>query len=227
MNGDTGFESAPPRNIGNVSLSIVWRILCLRREFGISARILLSKMNVKDAFRQITINSHRSPVFGFTFEKLVGVGRRLQFGWRNNPGLWCLFADALEHSHKNTTFDNAVITDLGHGVTAHVGVIPPSKAKRQSQIHPNVALSPGTGRGVENPFFVECYVDDAISVERQWFNNGRQLRVASESLASNHSRLMGDLHIGDPPLLSPRKASSWNTPLVVLGWEINTAPMAI
>ena len=189
--------------------------------------MLLRSLIVRLGFSQCSIKCNRSEAFGFTFEKLVGVGRRLQFGLRNNPGLLCLFADALEHSHKNTTFDNAVITDLGHGVTAHVGVIPPSKAKRQSQIHPNVALSPGTGRGVENPFFVECYVDDAISVERQWFNNGRQLRVASESLASNHSRLMGDLHIGDPPLLSPRKASSWNTPVVVLGWEINTAPMAI
>lgn len=59
VNADTNFQPAPPCDIGNVSRSVVWRVLFLRREYGISARTMLSKMDVEGVFRQVTVDSQR------------------------------------------------------------------------------------------------------------------------------------------------------------------------
>ena len=69
-------------------------------------------------------------------------------------------------------------------------------------------------------FFVRYYVDDGIMVEMQSYRSGVRCLMASTSLASDHFRLFGERSSGDPPLLSARKNSSWDTQLEVLGWEI-------
>ena len=64
----------------------VYNVLYLRRKYGVGARIILSKMDVEDAFRQVVVEWERSPMFGYVFRDLVVVNMRLQFGWRNSPG---------------------------------------------------------------------------------------------------------------------------------------------
>ena len=71
-----------------------------------------------------------SRAFGYVFRNLVLVGMRLQFGWRTNPGFWCLFASALEHSRLNPLYDDAVITAAGREAAAHVGVTQPADTDR-------------------------------------------------------------------------------------------------
>ena len=87
---DIDFSSAPTCELGHVLRDIIWRILYLRHRFGRGARIVLRKMDVKDAFRQVPVEITRAPVFGYVFGGLVVVDRRLQFRWRNSPGFWCL-----------------------------------------------------------------------------------------------------------------------------------------
>lgn len=53
VNGDTDFESASPVRLRHVLRNFIWRILHLRRKWP-RARILLSKMDVADAFRQVS-----------------------------------------------------------------------------------------------------------------------------------------------------------------------------
>ena len=84
VNEDTDFSSVPTCELGHVLRDIVRRILYLRQRFGRGARIVLSKMDVKDAFRQVPVEITRAPVFGYVFGGLVLVDRRLQFGWRNS-----------------------------------------------------------------------------------------------------------------------------------------------
>ena len=72
---DTGFSSAPTCELGHVLCDITWRILYLRRRFGRGARIVLSKMDVKDAFQQVPVEITPAPVFGYTFDGLVVVDR--------------------------------------------------------------------------------------------------------------------------------------------------------
>ncbi|CAM9703404.1 unnamed protein product, partial [Pylaiella littoralis] len=55
VNADTDFASAPEVKLGKVLRAIVWRILWLRSTFGTSARIVLSKIDVTDAFRQVSV----------------------------------------------------------------------------------------------------------------------------------------------------------------------------
>ena len=84
----------------------------------------------------MAVDAARSPVFGYLFRDLVIVDRRLQFGWRNSPGYWCLFASALEHSHKHTSLASAVTTSQGRVAIAHVVVEPPVDSSRPVPLQP-------------------------------------------------------------------------------------------
>ena len=59
-------------------------------------------------------------MFGYAFRELVLADRRLQFGWRSSPGLFCLFSAALEHAHRHTSYDDAVVMAQGRTATEHV-----------------------------------------------------------------------------------------------------------
>ena len=56
--------------------------------------------------------------------------RRLQFGWRSSPGFFCLFLAALEHAHRHTSYDDAVVIEQGKTATQHVAVNPPRAIDR-------------------------------------------------------------------------------------------------
>ena len=53
VNADTDFEKASPVALGRVLRDIIGRIWYLRRQFGPRARIVLSKIDVTEAFRQV------------------------------------------------------------------------------------------------------------------------------------------------------------------------------
>ena len=153
INTDTNFSSAPDCKLGHVLCDIVWRVLHLCRPSAPLTRILLSKMDVKDAFRQICVEWSHCPVFGYAFRDLVIVDRRLQFGWRNSPGFWCLFSAALKHSHVNTSFQNAVFTPFGRAATSHVQVSSPAEGESPVSLPPGYRVPPGDGGGTTKPFF--------------------------------------------------------------------------
>lgn len=54
-NADTDSSTAPARQLGHVLREVVWRILYFRRKYGVGAHIVLSKTDVEDAFRQVTV----------------------------------------------------------------------------------------------------------------------------------------------------------------------------
>ena len=64
VNANTDFSTASPCQLGHVLREVVWRILYLRRKYGVGAPIVLSKMGVKDAFRQVAVEWERSQTFG-------------------------------------------------------------------------------------------------------------------------------------------------------------------
>ena len=67
VNADTDIKQAPPVALGHVLRDVIWRFLYLRRRFGPSARIVLSKIDVTEAFRQVSVQWVRAPVFGYGF----------------------------------------------------------------------------------------------------------------------------------------------------------------
>ena len=99
-------RSPSPVELGRVLRNIIGRILCLRRRFGPRARIVLSEIDVTEAFRQVSVQWAGAPVFGCGFRELVVADRRLQFGWRSSPGFSVCFrqlSNTLIATRRTTT----------------------------------------------------------------------------------------------------------------------------
>ena len=147
MNGDTNFESVSKCKLGHVLRDTVWRILFARCTLAPHTHIILSKMDVKHAFRQVAVEWDDCTKFGYVFGYFVVVNRRLVFGRRNSPGLYCLLAGAIEHAHGSTSFDDAVATPHGLATTRHVRVGIPAAGKAPLQLPPECRAPPGQGGG--------------------------------------------------------------------------------
>ena len=109
----------------------------------------------------------------------------------------------------------------GAAAVAHVGISPPRRVPVVS-IPAGCGPVSGSGGNAGNYFFVRYYVNDGIVVELQWWPDGRRCLRADQSLASDHFRLLGERGVSDPPLLSARKITDWDTQMEVLGWIIDT-----
>ena len=123
VKGDTNFESAPKCKLGHVLRDIVWRIFFLRRTLAPHTHIMLSKMDVKGAFRKVAVEWDGCTKFGYVLGDFVVVDRRLVFGWRNSPGFYCLLAGAIKHAHGSTSSDDAVATPQGLWLPVIIGWI--------------------------------------------------------------------------------------------------------
>lgn len=121
----TNFATAPPCQLGHAMREDFVRILYLRRKYGVRARTVLSKMDAKYTFGLVPVEWAPSPTLGYIFRYKVVTDRRLQFESRNSPGIWGLFASALEYSHVHTLYDDAVIPESGRDATAHIKVTRP------------------------------------------------------------------------------------------------------
>ena len=110
VNGDTDFDSAPPSELGHVLREVLLEVVFLRQPHGSSAPILVCRVDVKSAFRQVLVDPAGAPVFGYVFGDRVVVDLREQFGWRNRPGFWVFMASALEHAHTHSTFQGADVS---------------------------------------------------------------------------------------------------------------------
>ena len=86
-------------------------------------------------------------MFGYSFHERVVADRRLQFGWRSSPGFFCLFSAALEHSHRHTSYYDAVVMEQGRTATQHDAVTPPRADDRPAALPPNCRVPRGQGGG--------------------------------------------------------------------------------
>ena len=75
--------------------------------------ILICRIDVKNAFRQVLVDPGGAPALGYTMGDIVAVGWRCQFGWRSSSSV-------LEHEHTRTT----TLPD-GAAVVQHVKLVPP------------------------------------------------------------------------------------------------------
>ena len=108
---------------------------------------MLSKMDVKDAFRQVAVEWDGCTKFGYVLGDFVVVDRRLVFGWRNSSGFYCLLAGAIQHAHGSTSFDDAVVTPQGLAATRHVRVDILAAGETPVQLPPECRVPPGQGGG--------------------------------------------------------------------------------
>ena len=119
----------------------------LRRTLAPHTHIMLSKMDVKDAFRQVPMEWDGCTKFGYVFGDFVVVDRRLVFGWRNSPGFYCLLAGSIEDAYGSTSFDDAVVTPQGLAATRHVRVDIPAAGEAPVQLSPECRVPSVQGGG--------------------------------------------------------------------------------
>lgn len=73
LNHLTDAKKAPRSGLGHVLPDVLTCIMYLRQRLGRTAHIVLSKVNVKDACRQIRVNSAGTPAFGYRLGDTVVV----------------------------------------------------------------------------------------------------------------------------------------------------------
>ena len=188
VNGDTDFDAAPTCELGHVLRDVMLRVLFLRQAHGSRARILLCRVDVKDAFRRVLVDPAGARTFGYVFGDHVVVRLCLQFGWRNSPGFWGLMVSALEHAHTHSTFQGADVSQQGAAAVAPVELSPP-RGLWVVAIPRDCGPVPGIGVNTRSNYFVRYYVDDGILAELQWWPEGRRCLRAVQSVASDHFRL--------------------------------------
>ena len=153
VNADTGFAQPPPVELGCVLRNIIWCILYLRRRFGSRTRVVLSRIDVTEAFQLVSVQWAGAPVFGYAFRELVVADRRLQFGWRSSTRVFCLFSAALKHAHRHTSYDDAVVVKQGRSATEHVLGHPTESDRWARSVATWLPGPPRSGRVEEEPVF--------------------------------------------------------------------------
>ena len=86
--------------------------MVLRKTFPVE-RILTSKADVADPFRNVRVDPDQARNFSYTVEDMVVIDFQLTFGWSGWPGFWGDMSAAAEHAHCNTTLNSIQL--LGEG----------------------------------------------------------------------------------------------------------------
>ena len=205
VNGDIDFESAPECKLGHVLRDIVWMIFVLRRTFAPHTHIMLSKMDVKDTFRQVAVKRDGCTKFGYVFGDSVVVDRRLVFGWRNSPGFYCLLAGAIEHAHDPLRLMTPSSPSRDWRLPVMSGWTFRPRGRPRCSYPRSAGCPPDRGGGrTTGTFWARSYVDDTIGVEPLVYARGSRCLRESASLVSDHFRLFGPRLPTDSLLVSFR-----------------------
>ena len=198
----------------------------LRNKFP-EKRILMSKADVSDAFRNLGVDPDNAHNFCYTAGELVVIDFRLTLRWSGSPGFWGAMSAAAEHAHCNTTINSSQPLDEGKQMMAHVKVVNRWEEGKPTPIPPDAKIRVHTGGGIVDPFFTTVYVDDYLPTKVQHSDDDTTALIASPSLASDHVRLFGPGEEIVTPILAPDKSTNWHTTIDALGFTINSHTMKI
>ena len=144
-------------------MEVITRILGLRAKYGTQKRILLQKIDVKSAFRQVGVAPDRAAAFVYSLEHLAFDDLRWQFGWRGSPGWSGVVASAIQEADWSTTWASAGTSAAATEATGHVGVAEPTR--KDVEPLPSGCRVPKVRGGDErDPAWVIFFVDGAIPV---------------------------------------------------------------
>ena len=122
LNADTDPDSVPQCLCAEALPKLLAELVSLRIKFP-TKRILMSKADVSDAFRNVRIDPDEAHNFCYMVGELIVIDFRLTFGWSGSPGFWGVMSAAAEHAHCNTTLASAQILGEGADMMAHVKVV--------------------------------------------------------------------------------------------------------
>ena len=226
LNRDTLTQDIPRCLCGEALPKLLAEIVRLRIKYPLK-RILISKADVSDAFRNVRVAPEQANKFCYVLDDLIVADLRLTFGWAGSPGFWGLLSSAAEHAHCNTSVRDAHILSEGEDMMSHVTIVEPWEEGAPASVPRDTEARPSAGGGLLDPFFATVYVDDFILVRVQQDPSDQTALIASASLASDHVRLFGPGEEGEIPILSLKKSTNWDTTADALGYTINTHAMRI
>lgn len=158
--------------------SITRRIMWLREKFGTDARIILSKIDATDAFRQVAIEWSGAPLFGYKPGEFVVVGPRLEFGWtawltRHKMCCGSSFRELIS-AHD---FPNAGVTEQGRKATKHRIDAPLPREPRNTP-PPLLRLSHSTSKRGYSSIVCSIYFQVFILMTGFWLRScGQRIAV--------------------------------------------------
>lgn len=123
VNATTDWDKIPKCALSGVLDDVMLWILRLRSKLEPLRCILVQKMGVKSAFRQVGVDPAGAANFGSIFRNFVVIDLRLQFRWRDSPGWSGLLGSAAEHAQKGTTRRSADVLETGREATDHLCVV--------------------------------------------------------------------------------------------------------
>ena len=80
------------------------RMLYLHQRHVVVDCVMLCRIDVKKAFRQIPADPLHAAKFGYVFGEFAVVALFLKFVWRNSSGCWDVVASSLENAYNQTSF---------------------------------------------------------------------------------------------------------------------------
>lgn len=86
VNGDTDFDPAPLCGLGYVLMAVFLRVLDLCQRHVDLARVVLCRVDVKDAHRHVRADARSRLWILYVVSNCAVVALRLRFGWRGSPG---------------------------------------------------------------------------------------------------------------------------------------------
>ena len=110
LNGDTDPATVPQCLCAHALRKFLDELVALRKKFPVE-KILMSKANVADAFRNVRVDPDQAQTFCYTVGELVVIGFRLTFGWSGSPGFWGVMFAAANDAHCNTILNLTQLLD--------------------------------------------------------------------------------------------------------------------
>ena len=145
VNDDTDFSFARSCELVHVLRDILLRVLFMRKMHDPTAGIVLCRVDVKDVFGQVLVDSVGAPVFEYAMGEYVVVDLRMQSGWRNSPAFWGLMPSALGHAHTHASFKATAVSPQGAAAVEHVRLARPRRGSVWSLLRDCRTVSGGGG----------------------------------------------------------------------------------
>ena len=226
LNGDIDPDTAPQCLCAEALPKFLDELVTLRKKLS-ENRILMSKVDLSDAFRNVRVDLDKAHNFCYTVRELVEIDFCLTFGWSRSPGFWGVMSAAAAHVHCNTTIDTAQLLGEGKNMMAHVRWWSVGKTESQHRYRRTQKSELTVGGGEFDPFFTAEYVDGYLQVRIQHSDDDATASIASASLGSNHVRLFGPGEMGVMSILAPKKSTNWDTTIDAQSFTISSHIMRI
>lgn len=184
MNSQTSVDDSPPCLCAQALPTLLRELIALPQRYPIR-RILPSKTDFHEPFRNVRINTDCAPAFGYVFDRRVGEEFRLLFGWTLSPPDCGVPSEAVVFSKCHNTKELMRLLEGGRRTIYHIRIERRQESGRPAPIPNDVPVRSAMSGGINDPFFAVLYADGVALVRVQQDDDDEAVLQVSVLLASN------------------------------------------